>query len=168
MEEWKTIKDYPDYEVSSLGRVRSLKTGKGARAVDGILKGGKDGSGYPIVSLCEINKKQKSWKVHRLVAEAFLPNPEAKKEIDHINRIRDDNRVENLRWATRKENNLNTSRQQKEYHNISFRVRVVREEGIFDKTFLTLEKAIQARDAILTTLDQSYTAESSRSDYQEG
>jgi len=158
MEEWKEIQEFPEYEISNLGRVRSLKQGKGARAIDGILKGGKDGCGYSCVALRH-NGTQSHQKIHRLVAKAFIPNPEEKKEIDHINRIRDDNRVENLRWATRKENNLNPSRQQKEYHNISFRVRIVREEGIYDKTFMTLDEAIKARDEILTSLNQSYNAE---------
>lgn len=47
--------------------------------------------------------QRKDYKVHRLVAEAFIPNPENKPTVDHINRIRDDNRICNLRWATQKE-----------------------------------------------------------------
>ena len=156
MEEWKTIIDYPDYEISNMGRVRSLKKGKGARAKDGFLKPGKDGCGYLSVSISN-QEGWRSFKIHRLVALHFIPNPDNKKEIDHINRIRDDNTVENLRWATRKENNLNTSRQQNEYKNISFRVRIIREEGIYDKTFLTLEEAIKKRDEILNSLNQSYS-----------
>ena len=68
-------------------------------------KGCKDKDGYPIV---KINYKRTL--VHRLVAEAFIPNPTNKPTVDHINRIRDDNRVQNLRWATYKEQADNTIR----------------------------------------------------------
>ena len=61
---------------------------------------------YKIVSYMD-NGKQKNIAVHRLVAIAFIPNPENKPEVDHINVDRKDNRVENLRWATRKENMSN-------------------------------------------------------------
>lgn len=60
-------------------------------------------NGYYLVSI-----KGKSYLVHRLVAETFIPNPENKPTVDHINRIRTDNRVQNLRWATRKEQVENT------------------------------------------------------------
>lgn len=56
-----------------------------------------------------IHLNNNTYRVHRLVAETFLSNPENKPEIDHINRIPYDNRIENLRWATRSENNRNTS-----------------------------------------------------------
>lgn len=99
METWKEIKGYEGlYEVSSEGRVR------------GLIKGNyltfKDSSGYQRVGLC-IHSKQKWFLVHRLVAQAFIPNPDEKPEVDHINCDRCDNRVENLRWVTSKENNNN-------------------------------------------------------------
>lgn len=102
---WKPIKNYEGlYEISNLGRVRSLnynRTGK-----EEILKNIECENGYLIVNLAKFGK-YKTFKVHRLVAEAFIPNPENKPCIDHINTIREDNRVENLRWVTHEENNNN-------------------------------------------------------------
>ena len=98
---WKPIKDYEGlYEVSNLGRVKSLnykRTGK-----EKILKN-SERNGYLVVSLVK-NGKLKQFYVHKLVAEAFILNPENKPCIDHINTIRNDNRIENLRWVTYKEN----------------------------------------------------------------
>ena len=103
---WKSIKSYEGlYEISSLGRVKSLNyrgTGK-----EKVLKNIEDRKGYLMVCLTK-NGKQKHFKVHRLVAEAFIPNPEGKPCIDHINTIKNDNRVENLRWVTHEENSNNS------------------------------------------------------------
>ncbi len=93
MEQWKTIKDYPAYEISNEGRVKSnIKTSL-------ILKGGYDKDGYHILLLYK-DKKRVTRKVHRLVAEAFIPNPNNYPIINHINGIKNDNRVENLEWST--------------------------------------------------------------------
>lgn len=97
IEEWKDIEDYPNYQVSNLGRVRSLKYEKVK-----ILKPSKY-NGYSKIGLTK-NNKTYTQKVHILVAKAFIPNPENKPEIDHINTDRTDNRVCNLRWVTHKEN----------------------------------------------------------------
>ena len=99
MEIWKYISGYgEDYQVSNLGRVRSLK-----RKNIKIMNIKINRHGYCTVYLTK-NGILKTLTVHRLVAKAFIPNPENKKEIDHINTIKTDNRVENLRWATRYEN----------------------------------------------------------------
>ena len=102
MENWKDIEGYDGlYQVSSNGRVKSLnyrKTGK-----EKILKQTICKNGYSRVLLSK-NGIQKLKIVHRLVAEVFIPNPDNKPEIDHINCNRSDNRIENLKWCTRKEN----------------------------------------------------------------
>lgn len=67
--------------------------------------GSNDGQGYLRVMI-----KGKNYKVHRLVAETFIPNPENLPEIDHLNRIPQDNRCENLRYCSRSQNCRNTSR----------------------------------------------------------
>lgn len=64
-----------------------------------VLKACKDGGGY-----LRVNLLGKTHKVHRLVAQAFIPNPENKSTVNHINGIKTDNRVDNLEWATRSEN----------------------------------------------------------------
>lgn len=100
-EEWKDIKGYEGlYQVSNKGRVKSLKN----KGVDRecILKVVTN-RGYLQVRLCK-NSNVKTLKIHRLVAEAFIPNPDNKPCIDHINTERTDNSVENLRWCTQKEN----------------------------------------------------------------
>lgn len=97
---WRPIVGYEDlFEVSTRGRVRSKKTGKMK-----VLSKGT--GGYVKVALSR-NYVQKCLSVHRLVAEAFIPNPEGKGYVDHINTIRADNRVDNLRWVTKSENQSN-------------------------------------------------------------
>ena len=105
-EEWRDIIGYEGlYMVSNLGRVKSLERydSGGRKIKERVLTGTIDKKGYIIVNLTK-NNECKPLKVHRLVAIAFIPNPEDKPFIDHINTIRDDNRVENLRWCTQKEN----------------------------------------------------------------
>lgn len=96
---WKDIEGYEGYQVSNKGRVKSTI----ARKEGKLLKPSANKSGYFIVVL-RINGKPKTHYMHRLVAEAFIPNPENKPCIDHINCVRSDNRLENLRWVTQKGN----------------------------------------------------------------
>lgn len=95
IEEWKDIKGFDGlYLVSNLGRVRSLRK---------ILAPKDNGNGYKNVCLC-LGKHRYYRYIHRLVAEAFIPNPDNLKEVDHIDCSRDNNAVDNLRWTTHGDN----------------------------------------------------------------
>jgi hypothetical protein len=100
MEEWRFVVGYNDYQVSNLGRVKSLKLGK-----ERILKKYVNCHGYCEVALCG-NGNQKLRKVHQLVAESFLNYEKcnSKLVVNHINFIKDDNNVENLEVVSIREN----------------------------------------------------------------
>ena len=113
MEEvWKDIKGYEGlYQVSNLGRVKALekrvdigkchKNFKEHFLAEGISRG------YKFVVLCR-DGKNVTRRIHRLVAETFMPNDNKSLQVDHIDRNRSDNRLCNLRWVTKLENMHNT------------------------------------------------------------
>ena len=92
------IKDYENYLIFEDGVIINTDTG---RELKPYLS-----DGYYIIGLYK-DAKRKFFKLHRLIALAFIPNPDNKPCVDHINRNRKDNRIENLRWATSKENRRN-------------------------------------------------------------
>ena len=96
-EKWKSVNGYANYEISSCGRVRNATTERMLKSSD---------HGYQVINLTK-NGKQKQHYVHRLVAGAFIDNPEEKRCVDHIDGNRMNNHLENLRYATHSENSMN-------------------------------------------------------------
>ena len=118
VEIWKSYPYISGIEVSTLGRVRTLdrvvQNRNGTRLVKGhVLKPFNSGRGYMQVQFY-MNGKRFNKKVHRLVVEAFIPNPDNLPEVNHKNCDRDDNRVENLEWCSRSYN-----RQYREKYGVS-------------------------------------------------
>jgi len=140
------IIDYPGYEINKLGEVRNVLKGN-------ILKPRLVG-GYLRIGLNKYNK-QTLFTIHRLLARHFIPNPDNKPCVDHINKIKTDNRIENLRWVTHSENSQNydvTNRNKLNEKNICIKKEIYYHfqkviNGIkYEKRFETLEEAIEYRD----------------------
>ena len=102
MEIFKDIPGYPYYQISNLGRVWNAKTQR-------YLKASKMGNGYYQINLVAMNGKRKKELIHRLVAITFIPNPDKLPEVEHKDRNRANNNVENLCWVNRSTNCRNTS-----------------------------------------------------------
>ncbi len=113
MERWVDIAGYEGfYQISDLGNIKSLgrmsphNLGGERFLPERILKVNPDADGYVRSVLWHPKKKPKGFAVHRLVCQAFLPNPENKKHVNHKNMIRHDNSLDNLEWCTASENNI--------------------------------------------------------------
>ena len=95
---WKDIKGYPNYQVSNYGRIWSCYSQR-------YMKPQKNNVGYYYLNLTAANGKHKKELIHRLVALAFIDNPNNLPQVHHINHNPADNRVENLAWVTNTQNN---------------------------------------------------------------
>lgn len=129
MEIWRDIPEYEGlYQVSNKGRVRGLK-----RKL--ILKQSSLTGGYMYVWLCK-NNERKIKRVHRLVASAFIPNPNHKATVNHIDKNRTNNSVDNLEWNTYSENQKHAYTQGRNFnidnaHRANSKAINVYKDGIF-------------------------------------
>jgi hypothetical protein len=157
-EEWREVVGYPAYEVSNLGQCRSKTRmsvsygNRNHRRVGKILKQTIGNTGYPCVSV-GLDGVFTSKHLHRLVAEAFIPNPEGKPMVDHIDRNRTNNVVTNLRWATPSENQQNiglpvTNKSGELYIQVQYRVCGKNGDVRHQKAFRTMEEALAYRKEV--------------------
>jgi len=140
------IVGYENYLIYEDGKVQNKKTKR-------YLKQCNDSCGYKKVTLCK-DGKRKYFRIHRLVALHHIHNPENKREVDHINRDKTDNRIENLRWVTPSENNqnkgimkTNTSGHKNIYYDKSNKLyryqKKIKGKTRHNKLFKTLTEAIE-------------------------
>jgi hypothetical protein len=156
MEEWRPILGFENYEVSNHGNVKH-----GDRAMKCTVLTKPFGYKKVRVSLSKDGKQ--SWcTISRLVAQAFLPNPDNLPTVDHIDRNSQNNHVSNLRWASYQTQNMNrdvaigVSGHRHIYkHKNGWQVRIRRHtQHVFDKCFSTIEEAIEARDQFIFSLGE--------------
>lgn len=124
LEEWKEIDNFDGYYISNKGRVYSDK-----RNI--FIKLKVDKNGYKQVKLSNKGKKY-YFQVHRLVAKAFIPNPENKPQVNHIDEDKSNNMVSNLEWVTAKENCNHGSRNIKVSANKRIRIRCIENNTVYN------------------------------------
>jgi hypothetical protein len=147
-EEWRDVKGYEGlYQVSSLGRVKSLNYRRSGK--EKVLSTTHHPDGY--IRSSPFAPDKRTIAIHRLVAQSFIPNPLNKPEVHHKNGKRDDNRLSNLMWATREEQQLWTKNRESRGGERNIKVRydvVIRRKGqkSFHKSCDSMEEAIRIRD----------------------
>ena len=155
------VKNYPNYIIYENGEIHTKRR---YRVKGGLLKQQLSKNGYYKIGLWK-DSKRKLFSVHRLLAEHYIPNVDNKPCVDHINRKRNDNSLENLRWATHEENNHNTNYDErnaaksnkigiKNIHycerNKCYKFKITRDKKTIQKYFKTLEEATDYKNQFIS------------------
>lgn len=142
---WKDIKGYEGlYQVSNYGRVKSLPRNNTIKQPR-ILKNGYSHKGYCIVALSK-NNNRRSYRVHRLVAQAFIPNPNNLPEVNHIDENKLNNNINNLEWCDSKYNNTYGNRIGIASMKCSKPVSMFDKEGKYIRTYKSCTEASKETD----------------------
>mgnify|MGYP001625076177 CR=1 FL=1 len=131
--EWREVKEYSNYEVNQLGEIRHKKRQK-------ILKPRSNNGGYQYVNF-KINGKNTNFAVHRIVANAFIPNPNGYTEVNHKDYNKKNNCVDNLEWVSSSQNKQHSYLKQENKKSRGKAVNQYTKEGIFLKTFDSVSDA---------------------------
>ncbi len=157
-EVWKSITNFPNYKVSNLGRVKSIdrfvidKNGLTKFHKGRLLSLRNNPSGYKFVSLWKDNIEH-SITVHRLVAQVFIPNPNNYPFINHKNKDRHCNNVDNLEWCTQEYNNV---------HGKGSKIRCFHLSSKFTKDYNSIHEASRDLDIPYTTIAYNISGKTSR------
>ncbi len=138
----KSIDNFSGYGITSCGKIWSYKRNR-------FLKQRYDKDGYLKVGLVNDDGKQVTFQVHRLVAMAYIPNPDGKETVNHTDEVKDHNWVGNLSWMTRQENLNYGTRTERQAKSISKPVRCVETGEIY-------QNAIVASNAIGVDVSSIY------------
>jgi hypothetical protein len=157
MEKWKIIEDYPDYSISTAGKVMRTTAGRGLAKIGRVLKPLLTEDGYLYVDLYG-NCGHRKLKIHKLVAQAFIVNPDNKPEVHHIDTVKTHNIPKNLQWVTRLEHSkLSAKLGQKSWHlqgrGVHFIKRLGKWAARYQKVWLgcfdTKNEALKAREVAI-------------------
>lgn len=155
-EEWRWVPGYENlYMVSDLGNVMATEPRRGSQVFK-PMRQSMTGSGYPKVVLRKRGKSTNAM-VHRLVAAAFLPNPEHKDEVNHIDGNKKNNRLANLEWVTRSENALHASRVLGKHgggveHSVKITPDIAREIFTADGSFASIGRKYGISDVMVSRI----------------
>lgn len=151
-EYWKDISGYENlYQVSNLGKIRSIKNGK-IKMRSLARYSPSNTTTYYKITLCKDGKRETKW-VHRIVAEAFIPNPDKLEEVNHKDENGLNNSIDNLEWCTHKYNNNYGTKNRRTSDKLSKAVEQYDLKGRYIRTFKSAKEACEYLNVDISNRD---------------